>query len=356
MSGGLVIKLYEKESFTKSFALFFVVIELFLVFIFYNYYKLEEEHLSEQLFLEMKNYSFFFEDERFDMEIVPKVEENQLYELYFDKSNLYILTPFLEDANSSLAILYSIDEYRTLLDDIRETLLIQFLLFSIVSGIISFVFSLYSLSPLRDSLRLLEEFIRDIIHDLNTPISSILINLKMMKKNEEVESIAQSIKAISMLHKNLDSYLTNSKFEQEKFMLKDVMDEQIDFFRPLYDHLIWEIDIEDRVVYSNRNALGRILYNLLSNACKYNTSNGFIKIESHENSLIISNDSYGINNPSRVFDRFYKESSRGLGIGLHIVDKLCQELEIKKSFKVEENRVSMILDFINHPSRKRPNE
>lgn len=335
--------LYEKESYIKSFALFFVVIELFLSFIFYNYYKLQEEHLSEHLFLEMKNYSFFFEDKKFEMAIVDKVEENQLYELYFDKNSLYILTPFLEDANSSLAILYPIDNYKLLLKEIKETLLIQFLFLSLISGVISIIFSLYTLSPLRDSLRLLEEFIRDIIHDLNTPITSILINLKMMKKNDEVESITQSTKAISMLHKNLDVYLKNSKFEKERFSLKEVVDEQVNFFRPIYDYLVWDIDIQDRVIYSNQNALNRIIYNLLSNACKYNKSNGFIKVETKGNSLVIVNDSYGIKNPSKIFDRFYKESERGLGIGLHIVDKLCKELEIEKKIVLKEEIVSISL-------------
>ncbi len=47
---------------------------------------------------------------------------------------------------------------------------------------------------------MLEEFIKDIIHDLNTPITSIIINLKMMEKNDEVESITKSANAIAMLH------------------------------------------------------------------------------------------------------------------------------------------------------------
>ena len=93
-----VIKLSEKESLIKGFALFFVVIELFLAFIFYNYYRLEEEHLSEQLFLEMKNYSFFFDDKRFEIDLVPKVEENQLYELYFDDQHL---RPYVANAQRS---------------------------------------------------------------------------------------------------------------------------------------------------------------------------------------------------------------------------------------------------------------
>jgi len=337
--------LHEKESFLKSFGLFFVVIELFLAFIFYNYYKIEEEHLSEHLFLEMKNYSFFFDDRRFDMDIVPKVEDDQLYELYFDEKNLYILTPFLEDENSSLAIFYPLEAYQTLLGDIRHTIVVQSLFLSLIAGIISLLFSLFSLSPLRDSLRLLEEFIKDIIHDLNTPITSILINLKMMEKNEEVESIAQSANTIAMLHKNLDVYLRDTKFEQERFSLEKVLEEQIAFFQPLYDHLDWEIEIEESIIHSNQNAFSRIVYNLLSNACKYNTSNGFIKVIAKENKLVICNDSYGIKEPSKVFERFYKESERGLGIGLHIVKKLCHELDITEKLEIEKNIVTITLFF-----------
>ena len=341
----MVIKLSEKESLIKGFALFFVVIELFLAFIFYNYYKLEEEHLSEELFLEMKNYSFFFDDERFDMDIVPKVDDKQFYELYFDKKHLYILAPFPQDKESSLQIFYPLKFYNQLLYNIKSRLFWQFLLLSFVSSIISFLFALYALKPLRNSLSLLEEFIKDIIHDLNTPITSILINLKMMEKNEEVESIAQSANAISMLHKNLVVYLKDMQFEEESFSIKRAVEEQVVFFRSLYDYLDWEVEVEDKIIVSNKNALSRILYNLLSNACKYNTSNGFIKIEFKDNRLLISNSSYGIKNPSRVFDRFYKESDRGLGIGLHIVKKLCNELGIKKSLVVKEKVVIFFLKF-----------
>ncbi|HIP50588.1 MAG TPA: HAMP domain-containing histidine kinase, partial [Campylobacterales bacterium] len=319
------MKLSEKESLLKGFGLFFVVMELFLVFIFYNYYKLEEEHLSEQLFLEMKNYSFFFEDEKFEMDIVQKVAENQLYELYFDEQHLYILVPFLQDDESSLQIMYPLEAYHNLLSNIKSTLFFQFMTLSFIAMLISLAFALYALYPLRNALLLLEEFIKDIIHDLNTPITSILINLKMMEKNEEVESIAQSANAISMLHKNLDVYLKDNVFEEEKFCIQKAVNEQVLFFASLYDYLDWEIEVEEQIITSNKNALSRILYNLLSNACKYNTTDGFIKIKMQGNKLSINNSSYGIKNPKKVFERFYKESDRGLGIGLHIVEKLCAE-------------------------------
>jgi signal transduction histidine kinase len=335
----------EKESLLKGIALFFVVIELFLTFIFYHYYQLEEEHFSEQLFLEMKNYSFFFDDDRFDMDIVPKVKESQLYELYFDNKNLYILVPFPQDNESSLAIFYPLSAYSNQLNKIKNILIWQFSFLSLIAFTISILFSFYALYPLRQALLLLEEFIKDIIHDLNTPITSILINLKMMEKNDEVESIAQSANTIVMLHKNLDVYLKDIAFEEEEFSIKKTLQEQIDFFSSLYDYLDWQVDIEEQVVVSNKNALSRIIYNLLSNACKYNTSKGFIKVSMKSNRLKIINSSYGIKNPSKVFERFYKESDRGLGIGLHIVEKLCNELGIKKEIKVEREVVTLTLLF-----------
>lgn len=337
------IKLSEKESLFKSFALFFIVIELFLAVIFYNYYKLEKEHLGEQIFLEMKNYSFFFDDDRFDIDIIPGNQEAKYYELHFDKETLYILVPLSQDKENTLKIFYPFKSYQTLLNETKHTIYWQFLLLTFVAVLISLLFSLYALNPLRRSLQILEEFIKDIIHDLNTPITSILINLRMMdKKDEEVASIAQSAKTIAMLHKNLDSYLKEMQYHKERFLLKKVVDEQVEFFSSLYGHLDWNVQIDDAEIYTDKHAFSRIIYNLISNACKYNTSGGFVKIDADKSSFTISNSSYGIKNPEKIFDRFYKESDRGLGIGLHIVDKLCSELGIKKELKIEKNDIVTI--------------
>ena len=321
------------------------------MFIFYNYYKLEEEHLSEQLFLEMKNYSFFFDDERFDIDIVSNENQEQFYELYFNSKSLYILTPLGDEKDSFLKIFYSTSEYKILLQNIQIAILWRFGFLSLIAIAISFLFSLYALHPLRQALQLLEEFIKDIIHDLNTPLTSILINIKMMDaKSEEVESIAQSAKVISMLHKNLNLYLNDIHFEKEKFSLKEAVEEQALFFASMYDYLTWEIDVQDRVIATDRNAFGRIIYNLLSNACKYNTSSGFVNIHTEANTLCISNSSHGIKNPSKIFNRFYKESDRGLGIGLHVVEKLCQQLGIQKRLEVDGSTVSIYLSLADFPS------
>lgn len=315
-----------------------------MVFIFYHYYKIEEEHLSEEIFLEMKNYSFNFEDERFEIDIILD-NHAKLYEFMSDDKNVYILVPLLDSAEDKLKIYYPLNHYKALLTEIRERLYWQFLGLTLMALLVALLFSYYSLRPLRNALRLLEEFIKDIIHDLNTPITSILINLKMMHKNEKVESIGKSAKNIAMLHKNLDSYLREIPLSKEPLVLKEVVEEQVAYFKSLYDYLEWHLELDDSMVQSDKNALSRIVYNLISNACKYNTPQGSISIQVIEGSLIIINDSYGIQEPSKVFNRFYKESERGLGIGLHIVDKLTSQLDIGKSLSVENNLVKVVLIF-----------
>ncbi len=320
------------------------MIEAFLGFIFYQYEKIEEEHLRENLFLEMKNYSFFFNGDRFDIDIVTNKKNRPPYELFMDDRSLYILVPMPDTPQDMLKVYYSKTAFTKQVAQLREGILYQFLLLTLLALIISLLFSFYALSPLRKSLSLLETFIKDIIHDLNTPISNILINLKMMdEKNEEVESITRSTKAISMLHNNLNAYLEKSRNKSERFTLREAVAEQVAFFAPMYHYLQWYIDVDERILLTDRNAFGRIIYNLLSNACKYNTSEGFIRIETTKDALIISNSSHGIKKPAKVFERFYKEGERGLGIGLHIVKVLSEQLKIKTELTVEDKVVQVTL-------------
>jgi signal transduction histidine kinase len=95
------------------------------------------------------------------------------------------------------------------------------------------------------------------------------------------------------------------------------------------------LDIDNTTLLTNKEAFSRIIDNLLSNAAKYNKQNGSININLKNSNLYIVDTGIGIKEPKKVFNRFYKEQERGIGIGLHIVKKLCEELNIKISLKSE---------------------
>lgn len=286
----------------------------------------------------MKNYSYVLNGEKFFIDFENKNKQH-FYELLEDNKSLYIYIDLNDENNDVLKIYYPKESYNNAIFTIKKHLLLHFLLFILLGVFISFLFSFYALYPLQHSYTILKEFMKDIIHDINTPISAMKLNLTFLEQSDEKNALLQSIQTLEMLHKNLDNYLKEQPLLIQTYSVKEIIEEQVNFFKTIYDWLEWELDIRDQIISTDKYLLSRILYNLLNNATKYNRSKGFIKIIYKNKKLTIQNPSYGIKNPSQVFERFYKESDRGLGIGLHIVAKLASQLHYKYTLNIDTNKI-----------------
>ncbi len=97
---------------------------------------------------------------------------------------------------------------------------------------------------------------------------------------------------------------------------------------------------------TNDDLLTRILDNLLSNAAKYNSPKGEVTLTILGDTLSIKDTGKGIKDIDKVLQRYYKEQDRGLGLGLHIVQKLTNELNIKMTIDSQVDvGTEFILDF-----------
>ena len=335
---------FNKESFLKSFILFFLIIEVFLVIIFYNYSNIEQNHLKNNIFLQMKNYSYTFNGNKFDIDIISH-KNQKLYELQKDKKSLYIYVDMQNQENDLIKIIYPIDNFIKEISIINKKLLFQFIIFSILSLLISILFAYYTLYPLQQSYKILKEFMKDIIHDINTPISAMKLNISLIddKNNEEIQSIEKSIDILQMLHGNLENYLNNKELLLSQYSIEKIINKQIIFFESIYENINFEVDIQDEIITTDDFLISRVIYNLLNNACKYNIKNGYIKIKYKNKILTIQNSSHGIKNPSKVFNRFYKEHNRGLGIGLHIVSKILNQLQYSYNLRQTKNKSVIVM-------------
>ena len=107
---------------------------------------------------------------------------------------------------------------------------------------------------------------------------------------------------------------------------------------------------EDHVFYSDSILLERVLRNLLSNAVQY-THTGFVSISCQDDvdgSKLITLEDSGIGIPSEnsedVFSEYYqlnnlnRDRSKGLGLGLAIVRRLCELMGIPLEMQSEEGR------------------
>lgn len=332
------LKKVELESLIKSFLLFFISQALLVGALFFLEYNKEIKALDDSLFNEMRVCSYDLKCEEFGIDFVPK-EKVDLYKLYKNSGGLSSYFSISGSKKNALKIYYTKKKYTHKIDEVQRSLTLSFLLVLLVITLFSVVFSFYTLSPLRNALKMTEEFIKDILHDFNTPLSTLRLNLSMLKskvgESKQITRIENAVQNILNLQSNLRSYLTNHELQKEEFDLKEFLEERVSLVEKNYKGILYSVEVEAKKVKLNRDSFARIVDNILSNAGKYNRVNGSVTLSYENNKLIIKDTGKGIKNPKKVFERFYKEQERGIGIGLHIVKKLCDEMGIKISLTSE---------------------
>lgn len=223
-------------------------------------------------------------------------------------------------------------------------------------GLISFLFfvlfGLYLaklfLKPMRDSILLLDRFIKDTTHELNTPLSAILANIEMMdtdvmveKNKTKLSRINIAAKTVSVLYKDL-TYLTldqEKKNHDEVIDVKELIYDRAEYFSILAKSKLLEckLDLEESSITIDRRKFTRVIDNLISNAIKYNKRHGTVGIELKQGMLLVWDTGIGINeeNIPFMFDRYirFNNAEGGFGVGLSIVKNIVDEYHM--SIEVE---------------------
>jgi len=334
----IFLKKVEKEALLKSFLLFFLSQTLLAGALFFLNYQKEVQTLDASIFSKMRLCSYSLRCKELQLDFVPK-NSYELYKLYKDDKSLSAYFSIPSSIKNSLKVYLPKKEYIQKLADLRKSLLGNFCIVVLIIAILSFLFALYTLFPLRRALHVTEEFIKDILHDFNTPLATLRLNISMLKseigENEKMNRIENSVQNILNLQSNLRAYLHSHTIQKESFILDEFLKERVTLIEASYPQVFFVVNAGNTSVSTNKDAFTRIVDNLLSNAAKYNKKRGKVFVRLVEKILEIEDTGKGIKNTKRVFERFYKEQDRGIGIGLHIVKKLCEELDIDISLQSE---------------------
>jgi len=214
-----------------------------------------------------------------------------------------------------------------------------------------FIFMLFGLylaklflKPMRDSIFLLDRFIKDTTHELNTPLSAILANIEMMdtdimvdKNKTKLNRINIAAKTVSILYKDL-TYLTleqEKENENEHIDVKALIENRVEYFTILAESkkLHYELQLRPAVIFIDRRKFTRVIDNLISNAIKYNKRNGIVGFNLKQGELVVWDTGIGIKESKVpfIFDRYirFNKSEGGFGIGLSIVKKIIDEYDMK---------------------------
>ncbi|MDD2829853.1 MAG: HAMP domain-containing sensor histidine kinase [Sulfuricurvum sp.] len=214
-----------------------------------------------------------------------------------------------------------------------------------------FVLSLFFLDrfalPFQRLNKRLDQFIKDSMHEINTPLSIINVNIDLYHRSNPVNKYLQRIKAatktLSTLYNDMDYLIKNERlsFEYETIDLSRFLRERCDYFHEVaaLKNIVIDPSIEEKIeIVFNPTQLQRIIDNNLSNAIKYSNEEGKIEVILERNLegcvLRFRDDGVGIEDVNRIFERYYRENQDkgGFGIGLNIVksiiDKAGIELQI----------------------------
>jgi len=278
--------------------------------------------------------------------------KDKLFKFEKENNHFFMLfeLPYLKKYYLKLSI--SQKEYLKGLKEIKQEILKQFLVELVFILIFSLILTLFLFKPLKEAYKINETFIKDLLHDLNTPLTSLKLNLYLLKKeipsNKRIEKLEYNIKTILNYQDNLKNFLSKNPIQIETFNIKELIDEKLNFYSSNYPKIKYKNTANCEITI-NKNAFNSIIDNIISNAFKYNKPNGCINVYMQDKKLIIKDCGKGIKNPKKVFDRFYKENDRGIGIGMNIVKKLCDELDIPIYIKSFPNKgTEVILDLFKY--------
>ena len=225
------------------------------------------------------------------------------------------------------------------------------------------------LNRIENSIEQQKQFTADASHEMRTPLTIIKGTLEVLLRKERTpeqyeKKINEVISQTDRLSYLFDQLLqlaraesNNTIIKKEKIILKEKIDHLINGGDLLLNKNQIKYNIPSNcVVFADAALLDRILENIISNAIKYNTPNGNITFEWNEksNSLLIKDEGIGISKDQQpyLFNRFYRadnsrsSETKGNGLGLSIVKKLCELQHIKISVESAENKgTSFTLQF-----------
>ncbi len=190
-----------------------------------------------------------------------------------------------------------------------------------------------------------KQFISNVSHELLTPIALLKNKLENLLQNESlddnaVDKIAGSLKTLDMLKKIINNLLLISRIDNNQYAANEeinlfeivadlqedlqdrIEDREIEFINKVQQHFIFT---------GNKTLIHILIYNLVTNAIKYNTPKGSILIEdgfAEEKYFIAVKDSgIGMDESQleKIFSRFARISSdqEGQGLGLAIAQSIA---------------------------------
>ena len=183
---------------------------------------------------------------------------------------------------------------------------------------------------------------KEIIHELNIPISTIQSNVSLIRRQvKDDEKLLKRLSRIEDASKRLERLYDELHYsikkeiksiEREEVDVVDLVKERVSIMRQL-NRNPFELELEPCSVVVDKIGFEKMLDNILSNAMKYSAKESLITIRLEKNILSIEDRGVGMDEVEllMIYERYFQldSSSKGKGIGLALVQAYCIDEKIK---------------------------
>lgn len=184
-----------------------------------------------------------------------------------------------------------------------------------------------------------DKFIKDSIHEINTPLAVIQANIELMRlsgqSNKYLVKMEAAAKIITNIYEDLSYFIKKDRFiiKKEVINISEFLKERVEYFKePAIGANVWvSFDMPEQMFVSfDKTQLQRMFDNNIFNAIKYSKEGSEIKISlfADKNGKIIFeiiNSALYKPDINNIFKRFYRgsDSRGGFGIGLNLVYQIA---------------------------------
>jgi two-component system OmpR family sensor kinase len=274
-------------------------------------------------------------------------EVDFMQSLYQKKSALYLID---QSTHLHMGIKYIVLENEEIFKEIAK-LKLQMVVYALISmilvGVIGYFLSRLFLKPIANEREKIDRFIKDTTHELNTPITALLMSVSTLENenSKSSERIKLSAYRISNIYKDL-CYLLKDDIQQvseiEELDISRVVHEQIELLAGYAKSkkITIERSLNSFDFPIDHESAVRLINNIISNALKYSKPKSQIIITMEDRSLMVQDFGVGIDveDLEKIHQRYYRANSSegGFGIGLDIVASICKKYTIK--LKIESKK------------------
>ncbi len=375
------LSLYEKKSLFRFMSVY--ISSIFVIILTFStlFYKIEKEHLKDKVFNTLRVEAFSISSNAIDsqMQNIKFTIPRGINYILLDKNKKIIKSNFKENidltkdfyikdgcayyidkgAKGHRGIFYIVTKNCKYSKQLK-TIVLKTIFIASISLIFLMIVGWYLarlfLKPMKEKIKELDKFIKDSTHELNTPITTMILALQKIEKKGNSEKYLRALKMsanlISSIYQDI-SFITfqkHKKREIKNIEIKKYIEKNINFFEILIEQKGLKIskEISKCQIRADENDLHILIKNLIDNAIKYSKPNKKIEIKLQNCILYITNEgNIDKKRIKEIFKRYEREDNTqgGFGIGLNIADTICKKYGFKISAHSTNGKITFKVIF-----------